>query len=68
MAMKESPSFDPSYLEKRMERIERRINMLLDFLESKKILDENIKKMFFETKADSEELIKWYVEELKKKK
>lgn len=62
-----SPSFDPTYLERRMERLERKLNMLLDFLESKKIIDESIRKMFAETKTSSEELLKWYTDELKKK-
>jgi hypothetical protein len=62
-----APSFDVSYLERRMERIERQLRMLFDYLEAKKILDEKIRQMFSETKTNNEELIEWYISELKKK-
>jgi len=62
-----SPVVDTTWLERRIERLERQIRMLYDFLESKKILDEKTRQMFTETKTNSDELIEWYIKELKEK-
>jgi len=58
---------DIRWLQQQIERAERRTRILLDMLVAKKIITEAEAKIFNETKTNSEEILEWYLAELKKK-
>jgi len=58
---------DIRWLQQQVERTDRRTRMILDLLVAKKVITEAEAKIFYETRTNSEELIEWYLTELKKK-